>query len=95
MEHFQASRARRGDDGHRWFSSLSLTASTFIGPMVAANTWIPARDGVHLGFTMGEHNLLGQLLLRMKRSNFSTAVRHTLFGHLQRYFKKLANAASH
>ena len=49
--------ARRGNDGHRTFS-LALTASPFASSMLAANTWIPARNGRQLGLAMSEHVLL-------------------------------------
>jgi hypothetical protein len=51
--------ARRGDDGHTSFS-IALTVSPFIGPLTAANTWIPSRNGPTLGLRMGTFNLLGQ-----------------------------------
>jgi hypothetical protein len=51
--------ARSLEDGHREFS-LAMTASPFIGPLTAANSWIPTHDGAHLGFNMGVHNLMGQ-----------------------------------
>lgn len=51
--------SRRGDDGHRAFSP-ALTLSPYIGPLTAANTWIPSHDGPMLGLHMGTYNLLGQ-----------------------------------
>jgi hypothetical protein len=82
--------SRRGSDGHTSFS-IALTASPFIGPMVAANTWIPSRDGLNLGLHMGEHNLLGQFA-QDEALEFIYGGPHTLMGHIQRrFFKKSSN----
>jgi hypothetical protein len=79
--------ARRGTDGHTSFS-IALTASPFVGPMVAANTWIPTRDGPNLGLHMGEHNLLGQFA-QDEALEFVYGGPHTLLGRIQRrFFKK-------
>jgi len=78
--------SRRGDDGHRSFS-LALTASPFVGPMVAANTWLPTHNGVHLGFIMGEHNLLGQFA-QNEALEFVYGGPNTVLGRLQRRFSK-------
>jgi hypothetical protein len=83
--------SRRGDDGHRQFS-LALTASPFIGPMVAANTWLSARNGVHLGVNMGEHNLMGQFA-QDEALEFVYGGPHTLLGRLQRHIKMFSNSA--
>lgn len=80
--------SRRGPDGHIGFSP-ALTISPFIGPMVAANTWLPARDGWHLGVTMGEHNLLGQFA-QNEALEFVYGGPNTLLGHLQRHFKRFS-----
>jgi hypothetical protein len=82
--------ARRGSDGHTSFS-IALTASPFIGPMVAANTWIPTHNGVNLGLNMGEHNLLGQFA-QDEALEFVYGGPHTIMGHIQRrFFKKSSN----
>jgi hypothetical protein len=79
--------SRRGDDGHRFFSP-ALTISPFIGPLVAANTWIPSHDGLNLGFHMGEHNLLGQFG-QDEALEFFYGGPNTLLGRIQRrLFKK-------
>jgi hypothetical protein len=79
--------ARRGDDGDTSFS-IALTASPFIGPMTAANTWIPSRDGAILGFRMGGNNLLGQFG-QNEALEFLYGGPHTLLGRIQhRLFKK-------
>jgi hypothetical protein len=83
--------SRRGDDGHREFSA-ALTASPFIGPMVAANTWIPTHNGLHLGFSMGEHNLMGQFA-QDEALEFVYGGPHTLLGRLQRHIKRFSNSA--
>lgn len=84
--------ARRGSDGHRSFS-LALTASPFIGPMVAANAWIPSHDGPRLGLHMGEHNLLGQFA-QDEALEFVYGGPHTLLGRVQRHLKKSFDAGS-
>jgi hypothetical protein len=84
--------SRRGDDGHLAFSP-ALTISPFIGPMVAANTWIPTHNGAHLGFTMGEHNLLGQFA-QDEALEFVYGGPHTLLGHIQRHLKRFSSNAS-
>ena len=82
--------SRRGTDGHTSFS-IALTASPFIGPMVAANTWIPTHNGLNLGLHMGEHNLLGQFA-QDEALEFVYGGPHTLMGHIQRrFFKKSSN----
>jgi hypothetical protein len=78
--------SHRGSDGHIEFSP-ALTVSPFIGPMVAANTWIPSHDGPRLGFHMGEHNLLGQLA-QDEALEFVYGGPNTLLGHIQRRFLK-------
>jgi len=79
--------ARRGSDGHYSFS-VALTVSPFIGPMTAANTWIPSRNGPNLGFHMGAHNLMGQFGQDEALEFFYGGPR-TLLGRLQhRLFKK-------
>ena len=83
---FSTVTARRGSDGHTSFS-IALTASPFIGPMVAANAWIPTHDGPNLGLHMGEHNLLGQFA-QDEALEFIYGGRHTLLGHIQRRFFK-------
>jgi hypothetical protein len=85
--------SRRGDDGHTSFS-IALTASPFVGPMVAANSWIPSRHGPTLGFHMGAHNLLGQFG-QDEALEFFYGGPHTLLGRIQRRFsKKDADGAS-
>jgi hypothetical protein len=76
--------SRRGDDGHTFFSP-ALTISPFIGPLTAANSWIPNRHGLNLGFHMGEHNLLGQFGQNEALEFFYGGPR-TLLGHIQRRF---------
>jgi hypothetical protein len=78
--------SRRGSDGHLGFSP-ALTISPFIGPLVAANTWIPTHDGLRLGYHMGEHNLLGQLA-QNEALEFIYGGPNTLLGHIQRRFFK-------
>jgi hypothetical protein len=84
--------SRRGADGHLSFSP-ALTISPFIGPIVAANTWIPTHDGVHLGFSMGEHNLLGQFA-QDEALEFAYGGPNTLLGKIQRHLKKFSRTAS-
>jgi hypothetical protein len=79
--------ARRGEDGDASFS-IALTASPFIGPMAAANTWIPNHDGLILGFRMGTNNLLGQFG-QNAALEFLYGGPRTLLGRIQRrLFKK-------
>jgi hypothetical protein len=78
--------ARRGDDGHTSFS-IALTASPFIGPMTAANSWIPSRNGPHLGFQMGYHNLMGQFG-QDEALEFLYGGPRTLVGRIQHHFRK-------
>jgi hypothetical protein len=79
--------ARRGEDGDTSFS-IALTASPFIGPMTAANTWIPSHDGPILGFRMGTNNLLGQFG-QNAALEFLYGGPRTLLGRIQRrFFKK-------
>jgi hypothetical protein len=74
--------ARRGDDGHTSIS-VALTVSPFIGPMTAANTWIPSRDGSILGVRMGAYNLLGQFG-QNEALEFFYGGPHTLLSRIQR-----------
>jgi hypothetical protein len=84
--------SRRGSDGHTSFS-LALTLSPFIGPLVAANTWIPSHNGPILGFQMGEHNLMGQFA-QDEALEFLYGAPNTLLGHIQRrFFKRSASDA--
>jgi hypothetical protein len=83
--------ARRGDDGHRALS-VALTVSPFIGPLAAANSWIPSKHGMDLGFHMGEHNLMGQFG-QDEALEFIYGGPHTLLGHIQRYFARKSSAA--
>jgi hypothetical protein len=79
--------ARRGDDGYVSFS-VALTISPFIGPLTAANTWIPSRDGPILGTRMGGYNLLGQFG-QNEALEFLYGGPRTLLGRIQhRFFKK-------
>ena len=78
--------ARRGEDGHTSFS-IALTASPFIGPRVAANSWIPSNHGPTLGFHMGAHNLLGQFG-QDEALEFFYGGPHTLLGRIQRHFSR-------
>lgn len=76
--------ARRGDDGYASFS-VALAVSPFVGPMIAANTWIPDRNGPILGFRLGTYNLLGQFGQNVARE-FLYGGSHTLLGRIQRRF---------
>jgi hypothetical protein len=78
--------ARRGEDGYVSFS-VALTLSPFIGPMAAANIWIPSRDGPILGTRMGGYNLLGQFG-QNEALEFLYGGPHTLLGRIQRHFLK-------
>jgi hypothetical protein len=78
--------ARRGSDGHTSLS-VALTISPFIGPMTAANSWIPNRDGATLGFHMGVHNLMGQFG-QNEALEFLYGGPHTLLGRIQQRFSK-------
>jgi hypothetical protein len=78
--------ARRGEDGHYAFSP-ALTVSPFIGPMVAANTWIPSRDGSDLGAHMGAYNLLGQFA-QNEALEFLYGGPHTLLAAIRRHLFK-------
>ena len=80
---------RRGTDGHESFS-MALAASPFIGPLVAANTWIPSRDGAILGLRMGEHNLMGQFAMN-QALEFLYGGPHTLVARFHRLFTKSSN----
>jgi hypothetical protein len=83
--------ARRGSDGHTSFS-MALTASPFIGPVTAANTWIPSRNGSTLGLRMGTFNLLGQFG-QNEALELIYGGPHTLLGQLQRrFFKKSSDS---
>jgi hypothetical protein len=82
--------ARRGDDGHYAFST-ALTTSPFTGPLVAANTWLPSRDGPGLGAQMGAYNLLGQLA-QNEALEFLYGGPHTLLAVIERrLFKQSAD----
>lgn len=82
--------ARRGGDGHASFS-IALTASPFIGPMAAANSWIPTHDGANLGFHMGIHNLMGQFG-QDEALEFIYGGPHTLLGRIhRRFFNKFSD----
>lgn len=78
--------APRESDGHRSFS-IALTTSPFIGPLTAANTWIPTHDGPMLGFHMGAHNLLGQFG-QNEALEFLYGGPHTLLGRIEHLFRK-------
>jgi hypothetical protein len=78
--------ARRGSDGHTSFS-LALTVSPFVGPLTAANTWIPSRDGPVLGSRMGAFNLVGQFG-QNQALEFLYGGPRTLWGRIQRHFFK-------
>jgi hypothetical protein len=79
--------ARRGDDGYASFS-VALAVSPFVGPMIAANTWIPDRDGSTLGFRLGTFNLVGQFGQNVALE-FLYGGPHTLLGRIQhRFFRK-------
>jgi hypothetical protein len=83
--------ARRGTDGHTSFS-IALTASPFIGPITAANTWIPNRNSAALGFQMGAGNLLAQLG-QNQALEFLYGGPRTFLAHIQRrLFKKSADS---
>jgi hypothetical protein len=81
--------SRRGDDGHTVLSP-ALTISPFIGPLTAANTWIPDHNGAKLGFNMGLHNLLGQFG-QDEALEFLYGGPHTILGRLQHRFFKHTN----
>jgi hypothetical protein len=81
--------SRRGDDGHTELSP-ALTISPFIGPLTAANTWIPDHNGAKLGFNMGVHNLLGQFG-QDEALEFLYGGPHTILGRLQHRFSKHSN----
>jgi hypothetical protein len=83
--------ARRGSEGHTSFS-IALTASPFIGPLTAANTWIPSRNGPTLGIQMGTYNLLGQFG-QNEALEFLYGGPHTLLGRIQRrFFRKSSDS---
>jgi hypothetical protein len=82
--------ARRGDDGHTSFS-FALTASPFVGPMVAANSWIPSRNGPTLGLRMGTFNLLGQFG-QNEALEFLYGGPRTLLGRIKRHFFKKSSS---
>jgi hypothetical protein len=50
--------ARRGEDGHRVFSSSALVAP-YAGTMTAIYGWYPSRHGAQDAFRMGNYSLLG------------------------------------
>jgi hypothetical protein len=76
--------SRREDDGATSIS-VALTVSPFIGPMIAANTWIPDRNGSALGVRLGTFNMLGQLG-QNEALEFLYGGPHTLLHHLQHRF---------
>jgi len=78
--------SRRGADGHYAFSP-ALSFSPFIGPMAAANSWIPSHNGATLGFHMGEHNLMGQFG-QDEALEFLYGGPNTVLGRVQRHFRK-------
>lgn len=78
--------ARRGTDGHT-SPSVALTVSPFVGPITAANSWIPTRDGATLGFHMGVHNLMGQFG-QNEALEFLYGGPHTLLGRIRQRFSK-------
>jgi hypothetical protein len=83
--------ARRGNDGHTSFS-IALTVSPFVGPITAANTWIPSRNGPMMGVRMGGYNLLGQFG-QNEALEFLYGGPHTLLGRIQRgVFKKSSDS---
>jgi hypothetical protein len=83
--------SRYGADGHREFSP-ALVLSPFVGPLVAANTWIPTHNGPRLGFNMGEHNLMGQFG-QDEALEFLYGGPHTLLGRVQhRFFKRSSDS---
>lgn len=83
--------SRRGSDGNRSFS-IALTVSPFVGPLVAANTWIPSHNGPVLGFHMGEHNLLGQFA-QDEALEFLYGSPNTLLGRIERrFFRKSSDS---
>lgn len=85
--------ARRGEDGHTSFS-IALTVSPFIGPLTAANTWMPSRNGPILGSRMGVFNLLGQFG-QNETLEFFYGGPHTLLSRIQhRFFKKSSDTDS-
>ena len=50
--------ARRGDDGHRVFSFVTLVAP-YAGTMTAVYGWYPARYDAMDAFRLGNYRLLG------------------------------------
>jgi hypothetical protein len=78
--------SRRGADGHYAFSP-ALSFSPFVGPMLAANSWIPGHDGPTLGFNMGVHNLMGQFG-QDEALEFLYGGPNTVLGRIQRHFRK-------
>ena len=78
--------ARRGADGHT-SPSVALTVSPFVGPMTAANSWIPTGEGPTLGFHMGVHNLMGQFG-QNEALEFLYGGPHTLLGRIQQRFSR-------
>jgi hypothetical protein len=50
--------ARRGEDGHRFFSFPSLLAP-YAGTMTAVYSWYPGRYNAKDGFRMGNYSVLG------------------------------------
>ena len=78
--------SRRGTDGHYAFSP-ALSFSPLVGPMLAANSWIPGHDGPTLGFHMGVHNLMGQFG-QDEALEFLYGGPNTFLGRIQRHFRK-------
>ena len=78
--------SRRGTDGHYAFSP-ALSFSPLVGPMLAANSWIPGHDGPNLGFHMGVHNLMGQFG-QDEALEFLYGGPNTFLGRIQRHLRK-------
>ena len=78
--------SRRGADGHYAFSP-ALSFSPLVGPMLAANSWIPGHDGPNLGFHMGVHNLMGQFG-QDEALEFLYGGPNTFLGRIQRHLRK-------
>jgi hypothetical protein len=82
--------ARSGSDGHRVFSP-ALTVSPMIGPLVAANTWIPSRNGAALGLRMGVHNLMGQFA-QDEALEFLTGPQNHFTSRFEHLFRRSSSA---
>jgi hypothetical protein len=83
----------RGADGHTSFS-IALTISPFVGPIVAANTWIPSRNGPILGARMGAFNLVGQFG-QNEALEFFYGGPHTLLRRIERHFYTSSSDPDH